>query len=313
MGQIRQFVLCNLRGIGQVCFMGNALTGLLFLLGICYYAVFSQDLALIVGVIIGVVTANLTAMLMKVTPKAIDEGLLGFNGALIGLAVPTFLMVSAEMWFLLIIGAMLTTVISEGLNRFLTKSYGVPASTGPFVISAWLLMSAAYAFGNIHIDSLSHPTLAMDYDGGFSEFPDLMLFIRIFFKNIAQIFLLDSPVSGGLILLGILLASVKAGIAAALGSLVSIFVAFYFGADPDFVKEGLYGFSPVLTAMALGVIFIKPSWKSAIYALMGIVITVIIQGSLDTLLLSYGIPSFTASYVFTMYLFMLAKNRHVVS
>lgn len=309
MQQFRQFILCNFRGIGQVCFMGNAMTGLLFFVAICYFAVTSQDIALIWGVVIGVAVANLTAMLLRYDLDALKQGLYGFNGALIGLTLPTFLVSSSAIWFSLIFAAILTTIITEGFTYLLSKSYGIPGSTGPFVITAWLFMSAAYSFGHLHIDALSHPTLALDYDGGFSAFPHFMQFFEIFFKNIAQIFLLNSAVSGAIILLGIFIASAPAAIAASLGSMLSIFVAFALGADPDFVKEGLYGFSPVLTAMALGVIFLQPSVTVFIYAAVATVVTVIIQASLDELLLSDGIPSFTAAYVLTLYLFMLPIKR----
>lgn len=309
MAHIRQFLFSSLRGIGQVCFMCNAMTGLLFLIAIGYFAFTSHDLALIPGVIIAVMVANLTAIGLQYDRELINQGLFGFNGALVGLTLPTFLMVTPAMWFCLVLAAILTTVITQAVTNLLTKSYGVPASTGPFVLTAWLFMSAAYSLGHLHIDSLSHPTFALDYDGGFSEFPDLMLFLVIIFKNIAQIFLLNSAVSGVIITLGIFIASVPAGIAALLGSIISIYVAFYLGADPDFVKAGLYGFSPVLTAMALGVIFLKPSWSVAIYAAIAVAVTVIIQASLDELLLSDGVPSFTAAYVLTLYLFMLPKFK----
>ena len=39
------------------------------------------------------------------------------------------------------------------------------------------------------------------------------------------------------------------------------------------VNEGLYGFSPVLTALAVGVIFLKPSPKVTLYALLATVMT----------------------------------------
>jgi urea transporter len=80
------------------------------------------------------------------------------------------------------------------------------------------------------------------------------------------------------------------------------------GADPAVVSQGLYGFSPVLTAMAIGVIFLAPSWLVALYALLATIVTVFVQGALDVIVDPLGIPSFTAPYVLTMYLFIAPRK-----
>jgi urea transporter len=103
-----------------------------------------------------------------------------------------------------------------------------------------------------------------------------MELVAIFFRNIAQVYLLGSAVSGAIILIGVLIASVPAGIAAAAGSLLSLIVAITLGADPSAVGKGLYGFSPVLTAMAVGVIFLTPSPRVAVYAGLATVVTVFV-------------------------------------
>ena len=111
------------------------------------------------------------------------------------------------------------------------------------------------------LDALAARELARE--GATSAPMDL---VAIFFRNIAQVYLLGSAVSGVIILAGILIASVPAGIAAAAGSLISMIVAMAMGTDPKAVSQGLYGFSPVLTAMAVGVIFLTPSPRVALYA-----------------------------------------------
>src|SRR3546814_2292929 len=89
--------------------------------------------------------------------------------------------------------------------------------------------------------------------------------LEIFLRNIAQVFLLGSAISGAIILMGIFIASVRAGIAACLGSIIAIVAAIVLRADPASVYQGLYGFSAVLTAMAVGVVFLTPGWRVAAY------------------------------------------------
>ncbi|MGR5470239.1 urea transporter, partial [Vibrio astriarenae] len=65
---------------------------------------------------------------------------------------------------------------------------------------------------------------------------------------------------------------------------------------------------PVLTAMAIGVIFMPVSTRTTMFALFATIITVVLQASFDILMQPDGLPSFTFPYVFTLYVFMAAKN-----
>jgi len=84
-------------------------------------------------------------------------------------------------------------------------------------------------------------------------------------------------------------------------------MALIFGASLASIENGLYGFSPVLTAVALGCVFYKPSWRVFLYTLLGTIFTVIVQGAMDASLTPIGIPTFTAPFVFTTWLFLLPK------
>ncbi len=65
--------------------------------------------------------------------------------------------------------------------------------------------------------------------------------------------------------MGMLIGSWRVGVAACVGSVVAIVVALFLGGKPDLVSTGLYGFSPVLTAVAFGAVFTKrqpEAWDS---------------------------------------------------
>ena len=155
----------------------------------------------------------------------------------------------------------------------------------------------------------SPPKLPTDYVQGLAVLPAPMELVEIFFRNIGQVYLLGSWISGVIILIGIFIASVPAGLAAVAGSLIAMVVSIAMGANPASVSQGLYGFSPVLTAMAVGVIFLTPSPKVVVYALLATVLTVFVVGALDVIVAPEGIPSFTAPYVLTMYLFTAPRKN----
>ncbi|ACK82337.1 urea transporter [Methylorubrum extorquens] len=296
----------SLRGTSQVFFMENALTGVLFFAAMAYASSVTGNWATTIGAAIGVLVATLTARLLECDDPSVSSGLYGFNGVLVGAALPTFIAASPQLWASIVIGAAASTVFTAAFSATLTGKWGIPGSTGPFVLTGWLMVAAAYSFGGLHVTG-DAPKLAGDV-AGLTGIPALTDLVAIFFRNIAQVYLLGSAVSGVIILAGILIASVPAGVAAAAGSLISMIVAIAMGADPKAVSQGLYGFSPVLTAMAVGVVFLTPSPRVAVYAGLATVMTVFVQGALDVMVAPAGIPSFTAPYVLTMYLFIAPKK-----
>jgi urea transporter len=302
------YVMYCLRGTSQVFFMENAFTGGLFFIAMGYASYDSGHWATTFGALLGILVATATAMVTHGDKGMTKSGLYGFNGILVGAALPTFIAPSMVLWLFIIIGAAFSTVVTNAFKNILTDTFGIPGSTGPFVLCGWLFMISAYSFGHVDVSMFSTPSLPTDYLLGHTEIPSLQEIIAIFFKNIGQVYLLGSVVSGAIMLLGIYIASVPAGIAASFGSLIAIIFSIIFGANPDIISAGLYGFSPVLTAMAVGVIFISPSWRSAIYAIFATIVTVVLQGALDIFMEPDGLPSFTAPYVLTMYLFIAAKN-----
>nr|WP_272212980.1 urea transporter [Marinicella sp. W31]MDC2878916.1 urea transporter [Marinicella sp. W31] len=273
----KDFLTQCLRGAGQVFFMENALTGGLFLAAIAYASYAGGNWVTLVGAIVGVCVATLTARLLECDEDSITSGLFGFNGILVGVAIPTFISASPQLWFYVVVGAAMSTVVTAALSAMITKSWGIPASTGPFVLTGWLLVAGAYTFGALDVSGDS-PKLVSDYISGAERIPSHLELVQIFFRNIGQVYLLGNEISGAIILLGILIASRVAGIAAVLGSLVAMATAIALRAEPHSVVQGLYGFSAVLTAMAVGVVFLKPSPRVVVYALLATIVTVFLQG-----------------------------------
>ena len=306
-GKSDNFFSTCLRGTSQVFFMDNAVTGALFFAAMAVASYFSGVWATTIGAAIGIVVATLTAQILRCDATSIKSGLFGFNGVLVGAALPVFIAVSPLLWFYIVVGAAFSTVVTLAFSATLTKSWGIPGSTGPFVLVGWLLVAGAYSFGGLHVTG-DTPKLASDYVQGIAGIPSAVELVQIFFRNIAQVFLLDNVYSGAIILAGIFIASITAGVAVVAGSLIAIIVAILLGADPASVSAGLYGFSPVLTALAVGAIFLKPSVRIALYAALATVATVFVQGALDVIMDPMGLPSFTAPYVLTMYLFIAPKK-----
>ncbi|MBS1216260.1 MAG: urea transporter [Proteobacteria bacterium] len=146
--KVLRFVDLNLRGIGQVMFQDNPLSGLLFFVAIGWgsYAAGMPQVA--IGGLVAVVAATLTAQWLRVDAAGLGAGLYGYNAYLVGLALGTFLAVSPLWWVYVALGGAVSVVATIGTANVF-KTWGVAALTAPFVLTAWLLLLATYAFSAI--------------------------------------------------------------------------------------------------------------------------------------------------------------------
>jgi urea transporter len=301
-----RFVDFSLRGAGQVMFQNNPVTGLLIIVAV-FVGAFGEHLPQVgIGAVAGLIVGTLTAMALHVDQPSLRQGTFGFSPLLTGVAVSTFLPDKPLMWVYLVIGAAVTTVVTLALSNVL-KNWGVPASTFPFVLTSWFLMLGAYHFFRLGVGSLGPPALPKAGPAGHMSLAFDPL-VPSMIRGVSQVFLIGNWAAGLIILAALAISSRWAALWAAVGAVVATLIAIGFGASAPHVDLGLYGFSAVLTAIALGCTFLRPSVPVAIYALLGIVFTVFIQAALNTALAPIGIPSFTAPFVFTLWLFLL-PNR----
>lgn len=310
--EVVRFVDTNLRGAGQVMFQDNPLTGLLFLIGIAWGAIDADMIEVAIGSVVALLVATVTAMLLNVDPHSLRIGLYGFNGILVGAAVPTFLDVDgALMWAVIVVGAAVSTVVMLAIaNVFAT--WGVPTLTFPFVLTTWFLMLGSYAFEKIDIASLSAPALPTATTATAADIEvTAELVVETIFRNISQVFLINNVATGVIFVIALAVSSRWSAVFSLVGSSVALAVALAVGASASGITAGLFGFSAVLTAIALGSVFYSPGWRVLVYALLGTVFTVIVQGAMDTFLAPVGIPTYTAPFVFVTWLFLLPHQALV--
>ena len=96
------FLNLFLKGAGQVMFQGNAWTGIFFLAGIFYGAYTARMPAVAWGAVAGAFMSTITGYLLKYPTEKGLNGLWGFNGILVGCALPTFLGNVPLMWLAIV-------------------------------------------------------------------------------------------------------------------------------------------------------------------------------------------------------------------
>lgn len=291
-----------LRGSGQVMFQQSAYTGILFLLGIFWGAYAAGAPQIAAGAVLGLIASSFAGWITGVHIQDGQDGLWGFNGILVGCAFPSFLAPVPLMWVSLICCAMLTTWMRRGFNN-VTAACKINSLTFPFVFCTWVFLLASRVLTATPLADPTDPSLVMQISGELDW--TAQAFLEYWLKGISQVFLIDNCITGVIFLVGLAACSVWAAIYAAASSALALIVAIGFGANPASVSQGLFGFSPVLTGIALGTTFYSVNWKSALWAAAGVIATVFIQAGMDAFMLPWGIPTLTAPFCIATWLFLL--------
>lgn len=301
---ILRFVDRLLRGIGQVMFQDNPLSGLLFFLAIGWGSWAGGVPQVAVCGLLAVVTSTLMAQWLRVDEAGLNAGLYGFNGYLTGLALATFMAPTLQLWVYVVLGGALSVVVMLALvNVF--KTWGVSVLTAPFVLISWLLLLGTHAFSGLTGSALPAVGQIVPIDAAAADLLRFGDFLEGLFASISQVFLKGHGPAAVLLLIGLAVSSLPAAVFALAGALVGVITAHLLGAESQLITAGLLGFNPVLTAIALGTVFYRPSLPVALYTLLATVLSVIVQGGMIAALTPFGIPTLTAAFVLVTWLFLL--------
>lgn len=302
-----RFLDTILRGVGQVLFQDNPLSGAIFLVAIAWGSFAAVTPQTFIAGIIAVAVATLTAQWLRVDETALRSGLYGYNGVLVGIALATFLAPTPLLWLYVVLGAAVSTVATLGIANAM-KLWSVPALTFPFVLTTWILLLATYGFSGLNGAALPSGKLVAAFEPYHASPLNVVELVHGVLLSISQIFLKGSWIAALLLLLGLAVSSMSAAMFAIGGAILAVLTAHLLGAESQLITDGLLGFSPVLTAIALGSVFYQPSVKVAAYAALGTVFTVIAQAALNVALNPLAIPALTAPFVLVLWLFLLPRQ-----
>ena len=304
--RIVRFVDINLRGTGQVMFQNNPLSGILFLAAIGWGSYAAGAPRVAIAGLLAVVVATLTAQWLRVDEASLHSGLYGYNGILVGLALATFLAPGALMWVYVVLGAAVSVVVMLGTANAV-KPWG-SALTFPFVLTTWLLLLATYGFSGLAGAALPAGNVVTAFQPYEASPLKLIDLVHGMLLSISQVFLKGSVVAALLLIAGFAVNSLAAAAFAVAAAVLAVLTAHLFGAESELITGGLLGFSPVLTAIALGTVFYQPSLRVVVYTALATAFTVIVQAALNVALTPFAIPALTAPFVLVTWIFLLPRQ-----
>lgn len=296
------FIDSVLRGIGQVMLQNNSYTGLIFLIGIFYNSILLGCAALL-----GAIISTFSASLLGVNTASIREGLFGFNGALVAIALLYFLEPTWITWgYVILATASSTIMMAATLTLTLTKVWKLPTLTAPFVVTTLLFILACARFGQLEstgmLPTANLPSAAISIEGVVTT----STVVEGVFTGISQVFFQGNSVTGVIFLLGLFINSRMACMAAFFGSLLGVLIAWGMGAAEPAIRAGVFGFNNVLTAITFagGIFLINKS--TALYGLLAVIVTSFVFAALSAALEPIGMPALTSAFILVVWLFILA-------
>lgn len=260
-----------LNGFSQVLLLRNPLCGLC-----CLLAILLTAPALLGGALLGAFAGLMAAQARGYDRADRQAGLYSYNGVLIGVLISAVLPWSIIQPPLVIAAAGLSSIITHQWRKRGGKL--LVAYTAPFVLLGWcvfVFVTPASATGVVEADLTN--ALA---------------------RGLGQIFLLDQPLAGLLIIVGVLIANPYACLWAVLGSLAGVGLALLVG-DAQSAWMGLYGFNAALAALAFSRQGEKP-WVTLLAIALALV--------LHLLLSKLPVPALTAPFVAACWLIHLGSH-----
>ncbi|WP_329522222.1 urea transporter [Spirillospora sp. NBC_01491] len=284
-----------MRGVAQVEFISNPWTGVLFII-----ALFVGGWQFGVFGLLGTVVATLTAVALGIDRKRVLIGLEGFCGALIGVSLVLYLGTNWMTVVLTIAGCIAGSVLTAAMVTVLTQ-YNLPTFTAPFCVITTVIVVAAPTFERVW---RGHTSAALPAPVSTSTTLTWSDAWHGLFNGIGQIFFQDKWYVGLIFLVGIVVASRIAAVAAVLASIVGILVGWGLGAPTESIGKGLYGYNAVLTAMALAGIFVVLTPAAGVFALVGAAAAAGLTAALTNFFTPVGGHTLTWPFVLVTWIFL---------
>lgn len=292
----KQFIDSLLRGMSQCVICSNPVTGIFVMAALFAGGTSSgeHEHAAYVGVcgILGLLGSTTGALVLGVDANGLQSGLFGYNGLLVGLCVATFMAHAVWDPGMLVVSfflGALTMLLQLALGNALISNFKTPPLTLPFHIVAVAFVLSSYSFSQFQAASFIQPYLAANA-GPRPAVGSGAVLLKASLTSVGQIVFAGSPVSGGLILVGIACCSRIAAIAAFCGAFVGSGLAIALGADPASVAAGLQGYNSSLSAIA-ALTFFMPSREAIVMAIVASLLAVLNNGAWKAVATPLGAPS----------------------
>ncbi|NXF44348.1 UT2 protein, partial [Oceanites oceanicus] len=300
-----QFIDWVLRGISQVMFVNNPLSGLIVVAGFLV-----QNTWWTLTGCLGTVVSTLTALILGQDRSAIAAGLYGYNGVLVGLLMAVFSTKGDYHWWLLLpvaLVSMTCPVFTSALGSVFCK-WDLPVFTLPFNLALTLYLAASGPHNLFFPTTAIQPATATpNITWTDAEMPMLLQSIPV---GVGQVYGCDNPWTGGIFLIALFISSPLICLHAAIGSAVGILAALSLATPFSKIYSGLWGYNSSLSCVAIGGMFYAFTWQTHLLAIACALFSAYLGATVTNMLSVFGVPSGTWSFCLSALTFLLITTNN---
>lgn len=292
-------ILSSLKGISQVIFIENIVSGAIILIAITISSLYLGVIALLSSII-----GTLIGKIGGANEDSVSSGLYGYNSVLTGMALTLFL-TGPTKWIIALVGAAITAIFAAAMVHFM-KNTEIPILTFPFIILTWFMLLVSYRLKAFQLSNALVPQSLAQWELNIEGKVDWTAGI---FSGIGQIYFLDTTISGILLFIAVFWAGWRLGLYAILGNAVALLTSYLSGGEHSLILTGLYGYNAILACLAVSIVFKMEQNRFAPFSgIIAACLTVPFTASTSTWLLPYGLPSLTMPFVLSSWLFLAARK-----
>lgn len=266
-----------LRGLSQLGYQVNELTGLIFVVAVAAYSV-RNAVFLVASAVIGTAVAHL----LKADRVSTDLGFFGVNSGLMGLAMGTFYEPDVAVWVWVPVLAAVTAAAAVAMAKLLP----IPFLAAPFILTFWLMWFIADARPElVKLDPTPWPQEKVRWGSAVVDALGSTVFA-------------PAVLTGLLVLLALLVSNWRHAVVAALAALIAVSLAAHVGTVGGAINTGFVGFNAVIAALATAAV------------LQGDLVMTVLAAILATWFFSYitknaPVPALASGFVVAVWLVML--------
>ena len=239
--------------------------------------------------LIAVLAAYLFARLINMEPMFLDSGFYTYNPLLVGLSLGYLFQLTPLTLFFVVAAGISAFVLTHSLYSAVWYYLRLPVLSLPFVIVSSIAYLAAGNYTNLYVGSL--------YPRHIAAFETMVpLWLGGFLRSLGAIFFMPSVVAGTLIALALLARSRILLLLAVGGYYAGTFTLAMLGGSPDAAFNNLNAFNFILIAMAVGGVFLVPSLRSYLLALIAVVTSTMLLSSSEVFWSRWGVPVFALPF-----------------
>ena len=235
--------------------------------------------------LVAVSAAYVFARFIRLRTTFLESGFYTYNPLLVGLSIGYLFRLTPLTLFFTVTAGIAAFVLTHALFSAVWHYLRLPVLSLPFVLVSSATYLAAGSYSNLYVDSLyPRPVAALE--------TLVPLWLGGFLRSLGAIFFVPSWTAGAVLAVALLFRSRILFLLAAGGYYVGALTLAALGGSAGAAFQDLNAFNFILIAMALGGVFLVPTGRSYLLALIAVLTSTVLLSSAEIFWSRWGVPVF---------------------